>query len=68
MEDKASGYTGLRMGGIGCCSRWQPGGTGIATPGVLLAQSFQSNTCFGRAFHMKDALAVMTYEGFGGFS
>ena len=35
----------------------------MATPGVLLAQSFKSITCFGRAFHMKGAFAVMADDG-----
>ena len=40
MEGKEWCYTGLRMGGIGCHSRWEPESTGMAIPGVLLAQSF----------------------------
>ena len=52
-------------GGIECYSRWEPGRTGMATPGLLLAQSFKSITCFGHAFHMKGALAVMADDVFG---
>ena len=68
MEGKAWGLMGLHMGGIGSFSRWETGSTGMATPGVLLAQSFKSITCFGRAFHMKGMLAVMADEVFFGFS
>ena len=66
MEGKASRYTRLRMGGIGCYSKWKPGSTGMETPGVLLAQSFKSIACFGRAFHMKGSLAVMADAVFFG--
>ena len=55
-------------GGIECYSRWEPGSTGMAMPGFLPAQSFKSITCFGRAFHMKGALAVMADEGFLGLA
>ena len=68
MQGKAWGYTGLRMGGIGCCSRWEPGSTGMATTGVLLAQSFMNITCFEHAFKLKNALAVMADKVFWGFS
>ena len=57
MEGKAWGYTGLRMGGIGCYSRWVPGSTGMA--GVPLVQSLKSIMCFERAIHMIGALAVL---------
>ena len=61
MEDKALGYMGLCVGGIGCYSRRVPCSAGMATPDVLLAQSFMSKMCFGRAFHMKGA--VLTDKG-----
>ena len=64
MEGKAWGYTGLRMGGVGCYSRWEFGSAVISTLGVLFVQSFKSITCFGRAFHMKGTLAVMADEIF----
>ena len=51
---------GLRMGGIGCYSRWEPGSTRMA----LLAQSFKSTTCFGCTFLMKGTLAVMADKVF----
>ena len=60
MEGKAWGYTGLRLEGNVCYSRWEPGS---AAPGVLLAQLFKSITCYGRTFHMKGTLAVMADEG-----
>ena len=50
------------MRGIGCCRRWEPGSTGMATPGILLAQSFKSITCFVQAFQVKDATAIMADE------
>ena len=59
MGGKAWGCTKLRMWEIGCRSRWEPVGTGIATPDVLLKQSFKNITYVGRAFNMKGALAVM---------
>ena len=40
----------------------------MAAPGILLAPSFKSMTCFGHAFHVKGELAVMADEGFLGFS
>ena len=55
-------------GGIECYSRWEPGSTGIVTPGVLLVQSFRSITCFGHAFYMNVALAVMADAGFLGLA
>ena len=50
------------MAGIGCCSRLEPGSTGLATPGVQPAQSINSIAYFGRANHMKGTLAVMADE------
>ena len=50
--------------GIVCCSRWGPGGAGLAMPGVMIAQSFKGITCFGLALHMKYALASLVDEGF----
>ena len=63
MGGKAWGYTGQRMGGIGCYSSWVPGSTGMATPGILPVQSFKNITCFGHAIHMKGTLEVMA-DGF----
>ena len=40
----------------------------MAIPSVLLVQTFKNITCFGRAFHMKGALAVMADEGFLGLA
>ena len=42
MEGMAWGHTGQRMLGIGCHSIQEPGRTGMATPGALLAQSFRA--------------------------
>ena len=56
------------MGEIGCHSRLEPRSTEMATSGALFAQSFKSITCFGRAFYVKGALAVMADEWFWGFS
>ena len=53
------GLHGAAHVGIGCYSRWVPGSVGMAMPGVLLAQSLKSITCFWRTFHMKGALAVL---------
>ena len=66
MEGKVWGYMGLRMRGIWRYSRWLLEITGIATSGILFAQSSKSITCFGRAFHMKGALAVLAYNAFWG--
>ena len=62
------GNTGQRMGGIGCYCIWVPGSAGMATLGVLLAQSFKSIMRSGRTFHMKGALAVMADDRFYRFS
>ena len=64
MEGMAWGYTGQRMVGIGRLFRWEPGSTGLVVPDVLLVQSFKSITCFGRAFHVKGALACLADEVF----
>ena len=66
MEGMARGYTGLCIGGIGCCSRWVPGSAGMATPGILLAQLFKTIMCFGWAFCMEGVLSVMADKGFLG--
>ena len=60
------GLHGTVRGGIGCYSRWVPGGAGTAMRGILLAQSFKSITCFGRSLHKKSTLVVLADKGFGG--
>ena len=40
----------------------------MVAPGILLAQSLMGITCFGRAIHMKGALAFLADENFLGFS
>ena len=54
------------VGGIECYMRCVPYCTGMVMPGILLAQSFKSITCFGCATHMKGALAVLAVKVFWG--
>ena len=54
----------VRGEGIWCYTRWVPRSAGMAMIGILLAQSFKSIACFGRALHMKGAPAVLADKGF----
>ena len=53
MEGMNVGFHGTAHGGIGYFSILVPGSVGMATPGVLLAQTFKSITRFGSTFHMQ---------------
>ena len=58
------GLHGTVRGGIVCCSRWMPGSAGVATPGVLIAQSFKGIACYVCALHIKGAHAVLADKVF----